>query len=291
MPRVTFAPASEAPLERITAAFNLAFTGYYFPMTQTAAGLEQMMRENDVRLSDSSLLLVDGALAGVGLVGVRETRGWIAGMGVAPQWRGQGIGAALLGRLLDRMRAIGLREAQLEALNANTPALALYRRMGFRESRSLLVYQGPLANAERARLGEAMAPDERARAVAPRLALGAFDAFHAVRPAWQRERPTLERIAGALDGLGLWQGGELRAYLLYARQSGGFAVLDVGARDEEPTARRDAVARLLLALTNRATEAAFRAINTPPGDPLRDALDLLGCPVEISQREMTRSLP
>jgi ribosomal protein S18 acetylase RimI-like enzyme len=218
---IAFASAATLPLEQVTHAFNLAFTGYYLPMSQTPDGLAQMMRENDVRLSESAVVYVNGALAGVGLVGVRQTRGWIAGMGVAQQWRGQGIGTHLLGRLLNRMRAIDLRKAQLEVLDVNTPALTLYQRMGFRTLRSLMVYHGPLqldAPAAPRRNGDRM----QTRVVAPRLALNQFDAYHAVAPAWQRERASLERVRSALDGLGLWNDGRLQAYLLFSRQSGGY---------------------------------------------------------------------
>ena len=290
MTAITFAPASSLPLEGVTRAFNLGFTGYYLPMSQTPDGLAQMMRENDVRLEDSIVLYVDGALAGVGLLGVREPRGWIAGMGVAPQWRGQGIGAQLLAQLLSHMIAIGLRRAQLEALEINAPALALYQRMGFQPLRSISVYHGPLrldavhpSGARNERL--------QVRAVAPRLALRHFEAFHTVPPAWQRERATLEHVRGALDALGLWDGAHLSAYLLFSRQSGGYAILDGGSSAPDADARRDDLGRLLRTLCAPAPESIIRTINTPPGDALGDALDLLGCPIAIRQQELARDLP
>ncbi|HZC06759.1 MAG TPA: GNAT family N-acetyltransferase [Ktedonobacterales bacterium] len=288
MTSIAFSAASTLSLEQVTHAFNLAFTGYYLPMTQTTHGLSQMMRENDVRLDDSAVIFVNGDLAGVGLVGVRGARGWIAGMGVAPAWRGQGIGARLLERLLSHMRAIGLREAQLEALDINTPALTLYERMGFRDVRSLLVYHGPL------RLDTAHAHADgdhtRMRAVTARHALAHFAIYHAVAPAWQRERASLERVRGPLEGQGLWEDGRLRAYVLFSRQSGGCALLDAGSSAPEPEARRGDIERLLRAAANPAPATIFRAINTPPGDALGDALDLLGCPVTVTQREMTLDL-
>ena len=289
MTSIAFVSATTLPLEHITHAFNLGFSGYFLPMTQTPDGLAQMMRENDVRLSDSLVLYIDDALAGVGLVGVRGARGWIAGMGVAPQWRGQGIGAQLLGRLLAHMTAIGLRQAQLEVLDVNIPALTLYQRMGFRVRRSLTVYHGPLHHAAPA-APDAGADGRRIHAVAPRLAYYGFDAYHPVMPAWQRERATLERIRSALDGLGLWDNAQLVAYLLYSRQVGGFAILDGGSSAPLADARRDDLARLLRALDATAPHAIFRAINTPTGDPLGAALDALGCPVAVTQREMIREL-
>ncbi len=293
MTSIVFAPASSLSLEGVTAAFNLGFAGYYLPMAQTPDGLAQMMRENDVRLDDSAVLYINDALAGVGLVGVREARGWIAGMGVAPEWRGQGIGARLLERLLTHMRAIGVRRIQLEALDVNTPALSLYGRLGFRTLRSLVVYHGPL------RLDAPDAPDvrvgqrgdrRRLRATPPRLALSRFAEFHGVAPAGQRARATLERARGSLDGLGLWDAERLSAYLLFSRQSGGYAILDAGADAPTEVERRDDIVRLVRALVAHTPEAAIRVINSPPGDPLGAALDLLRCPVVVTQREMVRDL-
>lgn len=288
MPSIRYVSATNLSLEQLTDAFNVGFRAYYLPMTQTPDSLAQMIYENDVRLDQSFALYVDDAVAGVGLVGVRDTRGWVAGMGVAPIWRGQGIGAQLLGRLLLQMREAGLSRAQLEALEVNTPAVALYQRLGFATERLLHVYHGPLKLAgagEQASRGRGSL-----RAVGPRLALREFDVFHAVPPAWQRERPTVERVRPALEGLGLWDGGQLLAYVLYTRQSAGYAVIDAGSAAAEPATRRADLTRLLSRMAEPAPEALFRAINVPPGDALGEALQALGCPIVVTQREMARSL-
>lgn len=56
--------------------------------------------------------------------------GHIGRMAVLPAWRGQGMGRALLERLLDEAAAIGM--GQL-VLNAQLPACGFYRRFGFVE--------------------------------------------------------------------------------------------------------------------------------------------------------------
>lgn len=289
MPSISFISTASLSLEQVTEAFNLGFQAYHLPMKQTPDGLAQMIRENDVRLEDSVVLHVDGQLAGVGLLGVRESRGWVAGMGVAPAWRGQGIGAQLLGRLLIGMRKASLRRAQLEVLEVNAPAIALYQRLGFVTQRKLDVYHGAL---RRDGKHPQIASDSRARirAVGPRLALREFDAYHSVRPAWQRERPTIEHVRNAVEGLGLWDGARLLAYVLFTRQQTGYALLDGGASATDAEVRRDNIARLLAVLADAAPDHILRAINTPPGDALGDALTLLGCPVVVTQREMTTNL-
>jgi ribosomal protein S18 acetylase RimI-like enzyme len=54
-----------------------------------------------------------------------------ASIGVAPAWRGQGIGTALLDELIVRARAHGLRGISLSVEDGNR-ARVLYERAGFR---------------------------------------------------------------------------------------------------------------------------------------------------------------
>src|SRR5262249_18620143 len=100
---LVFSTASTAPIERLTEAFNRGFEGYLVPMHHTADSLSVMLRTNDVRLTDSLIAWApDGESAGVALLAVRGDRGWVAGMGIAPAWRGNGHGAALLSALIAR---------------------------------------------------------------------------------------------------------------------------------------------------------------------------------------------
>ncbi len=286
--RVTLAPASEFSVEQLTLAFNRAFTGYYLPMAQTPAGLTEMMRENDVRLDVSLALLVDGAMEGIGLVALRGERGWIGGMGVGPQWRGQGLGGQLLTHLLSGLRDAGAHIAQLEALSVNAPALALYKRMGFHDVRELRVYQGTLREAASGLTQHDPATTQRIRPLAPNTALLEFAAFHQVAPAWQREERTLSQMRRIPSGMGLWEGERLCAYALYARQPGGIVIYDAGSSARSAGARRAHVVKLLTYLASEGEDAIVRAINIPPGDALGDALDWLACSVVARQREMSR---
>ena len=102
---------------------------------------------------------------------------------------------------------------------------------------------------------------------------------------------TLERMGAPLAGLGLWDDGRLRAYLLFSRQENGYVLLDGGSCAEDAERERADMARLLRALEGAMPEAIFRLINAPPGDALGEALAALGCPVALTQREMIRSLP
>src|SRR5438046_1062017 len=55
------------------------------------------------------------------------------GMLVRRDWRGHGVGSALLRESISRARGQGLHKLSLEVFANNTAAIALYRRCGFAE--------------------------------------------------------------------------------------------------------------------------------------------------------------
>jgi ribosomal-protein-alanine N-acetyltransferase len=64
------------------------------------------------------------------------------GMMVARDWRGQGVGAALLRAAIDWGRECGLHKLSLSVFPHNTAAIGLYRKLGFvEEGRRLKHYR------------------------------------------------------------------------------------------------------------------------------------------------------
>lgn len=282
--------ADSVEMSELAAAFNAAFEGYLVPMSHTPATLGAMIATNDVRLDHSFLLGArDGAWAGVALLGVRGSSGWVAGMAVAPPWRRRGLGERLMRLLLAEAQQIGVRRLQLEALDENTAAIRLYTRLGFRATRPLAVYMGTLRWPTR--LAEHQQRDVGELAAIPvDHALAHFSECHQVQPSWQRDLPSLQQSANRLQGMGLFDGGNLRAYVLYASSTQGPAVLDFGSRAASQAERSDDAQRLLAAIVRESPGSTVRVINVPPGDALGDALDTLGCPAVNQQREMVLTL-
>lgn len=67
----------------------------------------------------------------------RDGVGSIQNLGILPGWRGRGLGDALLLQALHGFREAGLRRVVLEVTAQNEPAIRLYRRLGFRRSKTL----------------------------------------------------------------------------------------------------------------------------------------------------------
>jgi ribosomal-protein-alanine N-acetyltransferase len=99
----------------------------------------------------------DGALRGCALTRALVGEAEILVLVVAPDTRRQGLGAALLARVLEAAAAAGAREIHLEVNEANAPAQALYRAAGFAESGRRARYYKDGADA--LVLSRALAPD------------------------------------------------------------------------------------------------------------------------------------
>jgi ribosomal protein S18 acetylase RimI-like enzyme len=289
--------ASDLSLADVAAAFNAAFEGYAVPMRHTEESFAAMVHANDIHLGDSLIARGStGTLLGIALLGVRGMRGWIGGMAIVPDRRGQGIGTALLTALIARSRMLQLDTLHLEVLDQNAPARHLYARLGFRETRPLVVYAGAIAGRQAPAPGPAVTP------VAVAEALARFEELHPTAPPWQRELPSLLHMAPTLSGLGIRGTGGLRAYLLWMPSGSGYALLDFGSRPAgDATAAGDGATdgatdgvtdaeALIAALHSQNPGAMLRAINVAPGDPLGDALAGLGCGIAATQREMVLRL-
>lgn len=72
--------------------------------------------------------------------GIEQDRwGSIQNLGVIPEHRGRGLARFLMHRAAIGFRAAGLMKMNLEVTTSNTPAVALYERIGFR--RAKVVYK------------------------------------------------------------------------------------------------------------------------------------------------------
>ena len=78
----------------------------------------------------SRIILVGGMPAGLVALEDRCEEVWIDEIQVASEWRGKGIGSAILRDLIDRARA-DRKALRLRVLRENARAQRLYRQLGF----------------------------------------------------------------------------------------------------------------------------------------------------------------
>jgi ribosomal protein S18 acetylase RimI-like enzyme len=113
-----------------------------FPSLSTAAGCYLLMSEIRRKpgfLPDATWMIANGAGPCGTVQGIRERSGCgaIQNLGVAPRYRGMGLGEALLLQSLHGFRNAGLGRAMLEVTAENDAAIRLYRRVGFLRRKTL----------------------------------------------------------------------------------------------------------------------------------------------------------
>ena len=138
----TLKSALDYSLAELADILNKSFVGYIINIEVDAPQVAQMTRREAIDLNLSWVLLKDDEIVGVALVGRRGWTSRLAAMGLATNWRGQGIGRQFLTELISQARARGEQTMILEVIEQNEPALHLYRSAGFRQLRRLVGYKG-----------------------------------------------------------------------------------------------------------------------------------------------------
>lgn len=136
-------PADQFTLEQLTEAYNQTRVDYIVPMPMNVDTLREYNRVYDIDLSASRVALYEGEMIGLGMTGFRPERSWITRLGVLPTGRKHGVGQKLMDSMLDVSRERAIPVSWLEVIKGNEPAHRLFQRMGFVETRELLVTRRP----------------------------------------------------------------------------------------------------------------------------------------------------
>jgi ribosomal protein S18 acetylase RimI-like enzyme len=271
----TFASASAYSLLELANIFTRSFADYFYPGTTTPEQLSRRVREEQIDLYQSQILLVDNAPAGIALIARRGGRAWCAGFGIMANQRGRGFAHLLAQAMLTTARSAGATHFALEVLTRNERALRTYTRVGLQIARRLLLVSW------RPGENEPPAPPMPLTTVDPHeLVLRDFAALHHVPAAWQREPASLLSLANA-TGLRLDLGTQ-RAYAIVSGDVQSMRIHDFAASDTGS-------ANLLIgALKNRSRNLI--SINEPHDSPLTAAFLRNGFSVADEQHAMEMPL-
>ena len=134
-------------------AFNVSFAGHWgLPEMNTAMWERSFVGVPQFRADLSWLAMRGDDLVGVCINWVNPeegdvppTQGWIEAIGVAPEFRGQGVADAMIIRSLNGFLEEGLSQVALDVDTQNlTGALQLYEKHGFTPSRRTAIFEKPL---------------------------------------------------------------------------------------------------------------------------------------------------
>lgn len=134
-------PMAEGEEGTLTRIQNLSFGGSWGFQTNTEA--EIRYRVDLPCCSHQGVFFASVGGRVMGYCWTRELRGrgeiWM--LGVAPRWRGRGVGRTLLLQGIYYLRQRGFRRVDLTVDSENTTAIALYRAVGFRQVGSVVSYE------------------------------------------------------------------------------------------------------------------------------------------------------
>ncbi|MGH9873575.1 MAG: GNAT family N-acetyltransferase [Pyrinomonadaceae bacterium] len=177
--------------------WNEGFQGYFVDLTMSLDRYISRLHREGLSPEFSFLAFCEGRPVGFLLNGIRQSAGrkaaWNGGTGVTPEFRGRGIGKALMRATLDLYNELGVDVAMLEAISANEPAIALYQQFGYEIVDRLVFLQ------HEGHLGEQsfFRPNSQSysvESVAP-YAVGELEFYQDLAP-WQAQWQSLARQKG-----------------------------------------------------------------------------------------------
>ncbi len=212
---MTLQTLSGISLERITDAFNQAFSDYFVPMHLSSKQLQRKMYSEGVDLNVSAGAFDGDQLTGLILHGVDTLMGektaYNAGTGVLPSHRGHGLTARLYDFILPGLKAQGFSTIQLEVIQKNAPAIRTYEKVGFSITNELPCYKGELAMEKPGNAWHITEIEEYDWSL--------FCSFWDWKPSWQNACAALDRLTGTSKAFGVFDQQRLVAYLILNPQT------------------------------------------------------------------------
>ena len=147
-------PFSERDVSALTAAHNAAFADSWQFAPDTEAMVAHRAQMDNTANEGIRLLFYGGELAGycwtLLVSDGRSRHGVIGSMGLTPGFRGYGVSKPLLRSGMAYLVSAGADRIRLEVDAENTPAVRLYRSMGFAKTGELHWYEKRTASSSRA---------------------------------------------------------------------------------------------------------------------------------------------
>lgn len=133
---------AEFSICQVSDILNLSFEDYMVPIQFTPQLVASMLRTQGVDLLESRLLLADGEPAGAAMIARRGTVSRVASLGVYKRFRKLGGARYLMNTVIGEAKARQDTIYELEAVEGNDKAVALYEDLGFKRLRLLVGFFG-----------------------------------------------------------------------------------------------------------------------------------------------------
>lgn len=239
----TYRMLSAADCHSLYECFLEAFSDYQIDLKMSEEQFEQRLKRDAVDLELSA-----GAFDGARMIGFymngrgmwkKKLTAYDAGTGVVPDHRRRGVAEELFDWMAPRLKEPGITQYLLEVLTGNERAVALYRKLGFEEQRTLAVLRSKeavktLATVEGVSIRRVDEPD-----------WDVFCAYWDGEPSWQNSVDAIERVRNQTETVGAFTGEKCVGYGVVFKPSGILMQLAVA----QEFRRRGIGSRILAALS------------------------------------------
>ena len=276
---------NNTPVNTLHHAFLGAFADYQVDMRMALEDFEFRLRRDGVDTSISVGAFDHDQLVGFCLNGSGTWQGeptvYDAGTGVLAQHRGKGIAAEMFRFMNPQLKERGFSRYLLEVLTSNEPAVNLYRRLGFTETRRLAVFRAPTRPVFNT---DAIAEIRRVEVPDWQMYQTVWTGY----PSWQNSIEAVQRVVDTTATLECHLDHRCVGYGVVSKPSGQLIQLAVDASYR----RRGLASKLLDALQDCVTNSASIKVNNVD-ENLKDAtafFEAVGFRLVLEQYEMILNL-
>ena len=209
---------SPADFHSLYECFLDAFSDYQISLQMTEEQFEQRVKRDGVELELSA-----GAFDGERMIGFYmngsgmwqgKLSAYDAGTGVVPDHRRRGVAEELFAFTVPRLKERGMTQYLLEVLTSNERAVALYRKLGFAETRTLVLLRATepvklVGNVEVVAIHHLDEPD-----------WDEFCAYWDGEPSWQNSADAVERSRNQCEIVGAFIDEKCVGYGIVFKPSG-----------------------------------------------------------------------
>lgn len=283
---ISYKTLENTSIEVLQQAFVKAFSDYQVKIDMPVSKLALMLKRRGYDPEISIGAFDDEMLVGFVLNGLRNWNGeqtaYDTGTGVIREYRKQGITSRMISNTMKLFDKNGISQYLLEVIQANTAALRLYQKQGFKISRDLLCFQIDRDKYEPAASYKTERIDNIDQTLWTQL-----KAFWDVKPSWQNSIDSINAVQDAFLYSIIHIDGKIAGYGIIEKATGDIPQLAV---DKDYRHRK--VASSILADLIKSTESNKISILNVDGkyETAKDFLLKQGFQSYVDQYEMILKL-
>ncbi len=127
-------------VSELSSVWNRCWSGYFFDMSYTPEQMQGWLNLGQITLPHSLALKLHDTIIGFSLLAIDGKDAWIAGTGIDPNYRRQGLFTPLLKAQIELVKYLKLERIYLEVLLQNH-ARKVYESVGFSKVRPVHIYR------------------------------------------------------------------------------------------------------------------------------------------------------